>query len=134
MFIFLLQMGVWFAITAGIPIGCNADMDTCRFFDSTVFNGKNIINTWGDSVREGQYKSVLVESNVFMEAYSLVTGALSLLVSVLWGAIAGVFGFVIFIFGSNLTALAIAGALQALVYYFYLVLIIKTIKEASGEV
>ena len=134
LFIFLIQQGIWLMTLASIPISCLSDGSACIYFSADTVAA----TTWQDvvtnEVDSGQYKSTQIETEIDADVWTATAMSLNIFTTILYGAAAGAYSLVIFFFGRTTVSYAVAILLQGVVYWFYLVLISKTIKDVGGDI
>jgi len=134
MFVFLIQQAIWLVSLADIPIACTSDGSACIYFESDTITGTTWAAVIAGEVESGQYKSTQIETEIDADVWTATAMSLNIATTILYAAWAGAFSLVTFFFGWTTISVAFAALLQTLVYYFYLILVAKIIKDVGGDI
>lgn len=134
-FVMLLQVGITVASTAQIPLSCLPDdKATCIMFNMNTMTSTTIQNIIQNQVDSGQYKTIQVETDITTDIYLATSNALAITMNAVFSAAVGMFAFIIFVFGSSVLSVFLAGAMQSVVYIYYIRAAASLIKPGKGDI
>ena len=134
LFIFLVQEAVYIVAAANIPITCDTSGTSCLYFTADTISGTTWADIIANEVGQNQYKTTQLETDISADLWTATATALSIVTSIAYGSVFGIYSLIIFFFGNSAVSQAFGIVLQAVVYYFYAVFIIKMVKDVRGEV
>jgi hypothetical protein len=134
LFVFLIQEGIYFMSLVNYPLTCNSS-GSCIYFTADTISGTTLGDIIKGDIDSGIYKTTQIEANIQADAWTSTGIALTMLIRMLFGSIAGMYSLVIFFFGFSVISVALAASMQALVYFFYACMISDTVKTlGKGDI
>lgn len=133
-FIFLVQEGITLLSLAHYPLACNAS-GACIYFEASTIQGTTMADIIKGNVESGIYKTTQIEANIQADAWTSTGIYITMASSIVYGSIFGISSIILFFFGYSLLSGTIAVIMQALVYLFYISMILDGIKAfGKGDV
>ena len=133
-FVFLLQTSITVIAIADLPISCTSDRTACLHFNANTIGGTTLSNILAEEVDESNYKATQIEADVDADVWTAGAQAASMVTSLGYGAIIGIYSFTVFIFGFSGISASIGAFLQGIVYYFYFTLLKSVFRDTTGEI
>lgn len=133
-FMFLINLALTLITLANVPITCNSTGTGCIFFSADTMSSTSMSQILSGNIKDGQYKSVQIETNIDQDLYTATAAGLGVLVNFIYVAILGMYLLVPFFFGSNALTIGFGLGLQSLVWFFYGRSLLGLIKLGGGDV
>jgi hypothetical protein len=135
LFVFLVQEGIYLVTLVNYPLSCDAATNACIYFDASTISGTTLGDIMKGNIESGTYKTTPIEANVQADAWTSTGIAVTMLSSILYGSVFGMWSLIIFFFGSSIISIAIATVMQCLVYFFYACMLADNIRAlGKGDI
>ena len=125
---FMLQTGVTIATAANFPLACTSDGSSCLFFSLDTMRNNELGGIISNQVDTSQYKSTQIQADITTDTFTATAVDLNTFTNIAYMTLFGGYTFIVFVFGSNIVGILLAGAVQTMIYIFYARAFLEVIK------
>jgi len=132
--VFLVQEVILIASVASIPLACNSAQTNCVYFNVSTISSTTMADLMQTEIEEDEYKSTQIASDIEQDESLDIGKAINIAKELIYGHVFGLKSIITFIFGNGAVATAIGSLFQAIVYFFYSILLLNIVRFAGGKI